>query len=423
MTTRVASLTKRVGSPGKTWLVLRNEIVTQVSRTSWILVTFGLPLVVAAVMLVPPLLRRGSPTTPGATSTPAVNNVVEGYVDQSGLVKALYGNAAELLRAYPDESAARKALAAGEIAAYYVVPADYAETGHFTYVLPDPKAFNLDGQSWVMSWALAANLVGGDVDLAAQLKYPAVVTPRPLSTQTSPDVGEGWAYWIPYSVAMILYVMIIMSSSLLRSSMGDERKNRILEILMTSITPRELLTGKIIALAIVGLIQTAVWAGTGYLLVKFSGTVMNLPPATTVPISLVLWSLLFFLLGYGVYATLLAGLGVLTGPNVPGSSSADFVIIWPMVIPIFFMTIIIPNANGLAAVALSMFPPTAPIAMITRLAVGGIPWWQPVVSAALMALTVTLVLKAVSRAFRAQVMLGGESMTSRRYFALLLGRE
>ena len=413
----------RVASSIKTWLVLRNEVVTQVSRRSWILVTFGLPLVVALLMLVPPLLRRGSPALPSVGTTSPVTNVLEGYVDQSGLVRELYGNAAELLRAYPDEAAAKKALAAGEIAAYYVVPADYAETGKYSCVMPDPKAFDLDGQSWVMSWALAANLVGGDVELASQLKYPAVVNLRALNEQTSPDVGEGWAYWIPYSVAMILYVMIIMASSLLRSSMGDERKNRVLEILMTSIKPRELLTGKIIALAIVGLIQTAVWAGTGYLLLRFSGSTAGLPAGSAVPISLVLWSLAFFLLGYGVYATMLAGLGVLAGPNVPGSSSADFVIIWPMVIPVFFMTILIPNANGLAAVVLSMFPLTAPIAMITRLAVGGIPLWQPVLSASLMAVTVALVLKAVSRAFRAQVMLGGEPMTSRRYFALLLGRE
>lgn len=412
-----------VSSLHKTWLVLRNEVVTQISRRSWILVTFGLPLVVAVIMLAPQLLRRGSPVMPSPGSSSSITNVLEGFVDYSGLVRELYGNAAELLRRYPDEAAARKALDAKEIAAYYVVPPDYAETGQFSYVMPDPKAFSLDGQSWAMSWALAVNLVGGDVDLAAQLEYPAVVTLHPLSSQISPDVGEGWAYWIPYAAAMILYVMIIMSSSLLRSSMGDERKNRLLEILMSSLSPPELLTGKIVALAIVGLIQTAVWVGTGYLLLRFGGSQMALPPASAVPVTLVAWSLLFFLLGYGVYATLLAGLGVLTGPNVPGSSSADFVIIWPMVIPIFFMTIIIPNANGLAAVALSMFPLTAPIAMITRLAVGGIPLWQPLLSAALLAATSAVVLRAVSRAFRAQVLLGGQPVTARSYFALLLGRE
>jgi ABC-2 type transport system permease protein len=191
---------------------------------------------------------------------------------------------------------------------------------------------------------------------------------------TNPEAGEGAGYWIPYAAAMILYIVIIMASSLLRSSLGDERKNRVLEILMVSLSPRQILTGKIVALAIVGLLQTAAWAGTGYVLLRMGGGTINLPPTSQIPVTVVLWALVFFVLGYGVYASLLAGIGALTGPNVPGSSTADFVIIWPLIIPIFFMTIIIPNANGALAVVLSMFPPTAPVAMITRLAVGGIPW-------------------------------------------------
>lgn len=55
-----------------------------------------------------------------------------------------------------------------------------------------------------------------------------------------------------------------MSSSLLRSSMGNERKNQVIEVLMLSVTPRQMLTGKLVELAIVGMLQTLVWAGTGY---------------------------------------------------------------------------------------------------------------------------------------------------------------
>ena len=407
----------------KTWLVLRNEIIHQVTRRSWLLATFGLPVVVALIMLVPPLLRGGSSGAPSLPSAPPTSSAVEGYVDHSGLIKMIPEDVAGRLRPYPDEASARQALQSKEIGAYYIVPATYLETGDITYVLPDPKAFSLEGQSWVMRWALLVNLVDGDVRLAQQLQNPADVRVRALTTVTDPEVGEGLGYWIPYAAAMILYIVIIMASSLLRSSLGDERKNRVLEILMVSLSPRQILTGKIVALAIVGLLQTAAWAGTGYALLRMGGGTINLPPTSQIPVTVVLWALVFFVLGYGVYASLLAGIGALTGPNVPGSSTADFVIIWPMIIPIFFMTIIIPNANGALAVVLSMFPPTAPVAMITRLAVGGIPWWHPVLSAALLAVTGLVVLRAVARAFRAQVLLAGQTFTIRRYFALLLGKE
>ncbi len=406
----------------KTWLVLRNGIISQVTRKSWLLVTCGLPVLLALIMLVPPLLR-GNPSGASASSEPVTSPTVEGYVDQSGLITRIPDNVAGLLRPYSDEASARRAMASGEISAYYLVPADYVESGDLAYVLPDPKAFSLDGQSWVMRWVLLVNMVGGDEGLAQRLQNPVNLRVRALTPSTGPEVGEGPAYWIPYTTAMILYIIIIMSSSLLRSSLGDEKKNRVLEILMVSLSPQQILTGKVVALAVVGLLQTAIWAGTGYLLLKVAGGTINLPPASQLPVAVVLWALVFFILGYGVYASLLAGLGALTGPNVPGSSTADFVIIWPMIIPVFLMTIIIPNVNGLLAVLLSLFPPTAPVAMITRLAVGGVPWWQPVLSAVLLGVTVALVFRVVARAFRAQVLMSGQAFTSRGYFALLMGRE
>ena len=407
----------------KTWLVMRNEIVTQVTRRSWLLVTFGLPLVIAVVFFVPSLLRGGSPAP--AASTPASTpeccpGVVEGYVDQSGLVKVIPEDVRGRLRPYADEASARKALQAKEIAAYYVVPRDYLEKGDFIYISPNPNVFSIEGQSAVMRWTLLVNLLDGDTRLAGQVSNPMDLQVRALTTSVEREVGIGWTYWVPYATAMVLYITIIMASSLLRSSMGDERKNRVLEILMASVNPQQILGGKIVALAIVGLMQTAVWAGTGYALLRLAGGTMNLPAGAQIPLAVVFWTLVFFLLGYAVYASLLAGLGALTGPNVPGSSTADFVVIWPLIIPLFFMSFLIQYPNGALAVILSLFPLTAPIAMLTRMAAGGVPWWQPPLAATLMAVSSALVLRAVAGLFRAQILLSGQTFTTKRFLRLLV---
>jgi ABC-2 type transport system permease protein len=241
-----------------------------------------------------------------------------------------------------------------------------------------------------------------------------------LSNETQRDVGEGWGYWVPYATGMVLYLVIILNSSLLRGSMGGERKNRVLEILMLSVNPRELLSGKIIALGLVGLLQTVIWAGTGYGLLRLTGRAVSLPTGVQVEFSTVFWVAVFFLLGYAIYASLMAGLGALTGPNVPGSSTADFVVIWPLVIPMFFMPFMIEHPNGVPAVILSLFPLTAPVAMLTRVATGLVPWWQPPLAAILMGLTAALVLRAVAGLFRAQILLSGQTFSTKRFLKLLV---
>jgi ABC-2 type transport system permease protein len=405
----------------KIWLVMRNEIVTQVTRRSWLLVTFGLPLVIAVLFFVPSLLKGGSTAVPSTpASTTGLPEVVEGYVDQSGLVKLIPEDVRSRLRPYSDEASARKALQLKEIAAYYIVPRDYLQTGDFSYVSPNPNAFSSEGQSWVMRWTLLVNILGGDTRLAGQVSNPMDLQVKALTTSVEREVGIGWAYWVPYATMMILYITIIMASSLLRSSMGNEKKNRVLEILMASLNPRQMLTGKIVALGIVGLLQTAVWAGSGYALLSLTGRTLNLPAGAQVPLVVVFWMLVFFLLGYAVYASLLAGLGALTGPNVPGSSTADFIVIWPLIVPMFFIPFLIELPNGMLATVLSLFPLTAPIAMVTRMAAGSVPWWQPPLAAALMGGTAALVLRAVAGLFRAQILLSGQTFTVKRFLRLLV---
>lgn len=406
----------------KMWLVLRNEIIFQVTRRSWVLLTLGLPLIVALIFFVPPLLRGDSSGIPSAaaSNTSPTQLVLEGYVDHSGLVRLVPEDLKEWLLPYPDETSAGQALQSGTIAAYYVVPKDYVQSGDLIRIAPNFTAFEPEGQSWVMRWALLVNLLDGDVQLAQQVWNPMDLQVTALSNATQRDVGIGWTYWIPYATGMILYLVIIMSSSLLRSSMGDERKNRVLEILMLSVHPRQILTGKIIAVAIVGLLQTVIWAGTGYCLLRLAGQSVSLPADFQVPFSAVVWAAVFFLLGYAIYASLLAGLGALTGPNVPGSSSADFVMIWPLIIPIFFMSFLIQYPNGALAVILSLFPLTAPIAMLTRMAAGSVPWWQPPLAATLMAVTALFVLRAVASVFRAQILLSGQTFTVKHFLRLLV---
>jgi ABC-2 type transport system permease protein len=230
------------------------------------------------------------------------------------------------------------------------------------------------------------------------------------------------AFMLPYGVTLLFYFLIMGSSSLLLSNVSKEKENRVMETLLTSLTPTQLLTGKIIGLGLVGLLQTILWLGTGYALLNLSGTVFSLPFQIQLPGTLLMWGIIFFILGYAVYASLMAGLGALA-PNMREASQVTIVIMLPLIIPLFFSSsVFVTEPNGPIATVLSIFPLSAPVAMMARLASGGVPWWQPLVAALLLALTAVFIVRAVAGMFRAQALLSGQPIKIKNYLQALLGR-
>ena len=212
-----------------------------------------------------------------------------------------------------------------------------------------------------------------------------------------------------------------MGSSLLLSSVANEKKNRVMEVLMLSITPRQMLAGKILGLGIAGLAQAVVWAGMGFMLLVVGGQTLNLPPGAELPFSILAWGLVFFLLGYAVYASLLAGLGALAQDSKEASQKT-ILAIWPIIVPLFFVHAIIKEPHGMLATVLSLVPLTAPITMMTRLAAGGVPLWQPLLAVGVMLVTAYFIVRAVAGMFRAQTLLSGQPFSAKRFLGAFLGR-
>ncbi|MBM3151945.1 MAG: ABC transporter permease [Chloroflexi bacterium] len=411
----------------KILLVLKNEIVTLISRPSFWLAALGLPLVGALVFALAGWLNRD------AAAAQTVSQVVagpqtaraEGYVDLSGIVREVPASVPPgTFVAYPSEEAARAALEAGEISAFYIVAADYIQTGAITYVRPDfnPLSASSD-QSGMFNWVVEVNLAGGDMLFASLVNGPLdvqVTSLAPAAPQFEEDSPLG--FLVPYIVTLLFYMLIISSASLLLGSISKEKENRVMEVLLTSVTPRQLLTGKILGLGIVGLAQTVIWLGMGYTLMNLSGRTFDLAVNIGLPASFLAWGLVFFLLGYAVYASLMAGLGALA-PNLREATQATFVVMLPLMIPLFFSSsVFAEDPHGPIATTLSIFPLTSPVAMMARLASGGVTWWQPWLAVLLLAGTAVLIVRAVAGMFRAQALLAGQGFSVKGYFKALVGK-
>ena len=222
--------------------------------------------------------------------------------------------------------------------------------------------------SGLMEALIQYNLLGADPRLFEVYANPIQLEQVDL-TPTEEEQNDGGiaSFYVPYGVTLLFYFLTISSASLLLNSIAKEKENRVMEILMNAVTPRQLLTGKILALGSVGLLQLVVWLGSGIVLLRLGGTTLNIPASLQLPPALLFWGIAFFIAGYLIYATIMAGVGALV-PNLREASQATFIVIIPLLIPLFLVSNIVEAPNSTLPLVLSLVPFTATNAMMTRLA-------------------------------------------------------
>ncbi len=407
-----------------TWLVLRQEVISTVTRRSFQLTAFGLPLISALLFAAFSLLNRSAPGAVSGILNPAQPSLTfpEGFVDQSGLIETIPDYVSEdNLRAYQDEASAKSALLSGEISAYYLIPEDYLASGQVVFVSIDFNPMDAFRGGALIDQVLQVNLLEGNIHLADIVTNPfalqvMIQNPSNRLNQDSPLV-----FFVPYSVMLLYYMLILMSAGFLVSSLNKERENRMLEIMLVTVTPRQLLGGKFIGLGLMGLLVNFLWVGSAYGLMVLSGSTFQLPAEFQLAPYILVWGVVYFLLGYAVYASLLGAVGAML-PNLRETSQATMVVILPMIIPLMFISILIAQPNSLLAVGLSLFPLTAPVTMMLRLTIITVPAWQLLLSVVILLLTAMFILRTVASMFRAQTMLSGHPMSLRNIYRMILGQ-
>lgn len=408
----------------KSKLAFLHELRTVFTSRSFIITLFVLPLIGFLVFTFVTNLNKGEEGGPNALTglfMPPEQTLPEGYIDMGNLIRSIPEDAREHVIAFINEDAAKNALLKGEIGAYYIIPLDIVADGRIIYVPADYNPLSSELQSGWVQTVIKYNLVGGNLNLTYRLNNPLNVDQQVLSNPEARNPENPLTFLLPYIVTMLYYIIILTSSSLLLNSVAKEKQNRMIEVLMTSITPLQLLSSKIVALGIAGLLQTIVWSGLGLLLLRISGRNMELGSSFQLPFSILLWGILFFLLGYGLYASLMAGVGALV-PNLREAGSVTTIIIMPLIIPMIFINQLITNPDGVMATVLSIFPLTAPVSMMSRLASGPVPIWQMALALFLCAATTLLIIRAVAGMFRAQNLLSGQAFSFSIFMKALIGK-
>jgi len=335
------------------------------------------------------------------------------YVDEAALLQTLPPDVGpELLRAYPDVETVDAALMAEEIDQYFIISADYLSSSEVIVITREFQPFNVPNDE-LISYAIAYNLTGDQQTAVSLIDPTRSFASYALSPDNSNDVSSPLTFLVPFATMFIFFFLISMSSGYMLQSVSQEKENRTVEVLLVSLRPRELMLGKVLGLSAVALIQVVVWLGGGFLVLQRGQTMLAEFGNFSLPPGFLIWAILYFALGYILYASLMGAIGALS-PNAREAGQYTFIIMLPLLLPLWLNFAFINDANGTLATALSLFPLTAPTSMMTRIAAGNVPVWQIILSLFGLAVTTYLLVLFAARFFRADTLLSGRSFHWRR---------
>ena len=409
------------------WLVIKHEIKTTLRQRSFWVMTFLMPALLIGIngysAIQDESRNSGDDKETSAAQTAKAPSV--GLVDEAGLIAVVpEGIPPGMYVRFPDQASARAALQAGELDQYVHISADYVASGDVTVYDRNFQILMGGGEGigfgsayeWTLDYLINANLTG-DATLVAVLKNPTpgflaerhVVNPPPETDENDEALARVVAGVIPY----IFYFIALVGSGYLMRSVVAEKENRTAEVLLLSLHPRELMLGKVLGLSVVTTLQLAVWVGGGMLTLNRGADWMNVSQYTFPPGFLV-WAALFMVLGFLLYASVMAAAGAVA-PTAREGGQVTWLLVVPLMPTLMFSSAFFENPHGTLPLVLSLIPFSAPSAMVTRLAIADVPLWQPIVSLSGLALLTYLFVVLAGRFFRASNLLSQASFNWRRF--------
>lgn len=407
----------------KIGLVAKHEFISTVKRRSALFAIFGLPILSLLILTGINWLSRSQGGDGSSLLTEFVSNnevrLPAGLVDDTGRLQQFSSPADTMFVLFPDLGAARAAYDTGEISGYYHIPASYLADGEiFQYA----DELSLESfESTILYGLLVENFVDGTAPIhlvTAPLQQYDVIDLSTTEERSQQDYFDGLI--LAMAVAVLFYMTVMGAAGYLLQSLGKEKENRVMEILLSSIRPFQLLVGKVLGLGGIGLLQMVVWTGLVLFIFRENGSFLSNLSLPSLPVSVWLLIIAHFAIGYLVYASLFAGLGAIA-PSVKESSQYTFLLMLPTFLPLWFNSILINAPNGVFATTLSLIPVTAPITMPMRLVITAVPVWQWAVSLVGGVVTAVFLLWSATKFFRSRTLLTGQNPSLRLIWQTLRG--
>lgn len=348
------------------------------------------------------------------------DNTPLGYVDHSGLLtdplpapKKPYQTMLPILP-FETEAEARSALEAEQIQGYYIIPAGYPDDGHLTVVFKDKIRQAARQQFYDF---LTVNLLRRfDEAIAHRLLENSKVVILSPDGNWVPVASVFPNFFLPLLIGMSFVLIMFISGGYLLQAMTDEKENRTIEVVLTSVSTEQFMAGKIIGNMAVGWTYIVTWFLFGALgLLAGRASVESLQEVQIAP-QMFLLIVFIILPSFVTISALMAAIGA----SVTEAREANTVIsilVLPLWIPYFLIPSLTNNPHSLLAITLSLLPFTAPSALFIRNQVTLLPDWQIAISAVIQVAAAIGSLWLAGRAFRLGMLRYGKRLRWREVFS------
>jgi ABC-2 type transport system permease protein len=338
-----------------------------------------------------------------------------GYVDYSGALEgaSMPNDDEETVEiiAFPDEKSANAALEAEEIQGYHVIPEDYLDTlfVDFYYLeeSPDTRVL-IDFDDYVR-----ANLVEGNPSTTQyRIMDGTYLTVQSMDgSREFQESGGGFiAIILPLAIAMFFLFAIMGASGYFLQVVTDEKENRTMEIMLTSISPAQMIAGKSVGLVAVGLTQISVWIASMVVAWIVAQQFFEELQTVKLPWDVLIIFAAFFFPSYAIIAGLMITIGsVVTELQEGQQLSGIFNLLFTF--PIFFGALVFAAPNSPLLIVLSFWPTTSLMTIVMRWGFTTIPFWQIAISWIISVITAFFVIWVASRVFRLGMLRYGQRIT------------
>ena len=404
-------------------LIIAREYMTRVKRKSFIITTILVPLLMIALSLAPAAVML--------LSSPENRNIA--VVDQTGLIASRLNNNDEVkfvsvdapldsLRADTDFDAilvidANAVKKPAEAIRLYSRGAPAMQTGaYINSQLEDAiedirlEEYNIDNIKQILA------------SVQADFELPTIRIDKEEDTATS----VGLSYVIGLTLDMMLYMFILIYGSMVMNSIIEEKNNRVLEIVVSSVKPQALMLGKIMGIGLVAITQILIWAvllgvSSAWLAplagslpadmedAEMIGNALGLLSDTGFVVTLFVYMLLFFIGGYLFYSAIYAAIGSAVD-NVQDASQLSTVATLPVIVGIIASMSVIQNPGSTLSFWISIIPFSSPMAMMSRLPFG-VPFWEIALSLVLLYAAFMFLIWLCAKIYRVGIFMYGKKPT------------
>ena len=377
----------------KIWLIFKYEYVRRVKTRGFIFAVLSMPLLVVLAMVMAVI-----------SVSLQTNKLPAGYVDLSG-------NFAEVstqtttpnligdidLISFNDVSTGQDALADEQIQALFVIQPDYMQTGAiiaYANERPGDNAYERI-QDFLQSNLLASE----NPQVQERITRGSNITVRSLDGSRQASMRDWFVVLYPFLTGLIFIIVINISGGYLLQSVVDEKENRTMEVIVTSVSPEQLMTGKILGNLSVGLTQLLIWllfAAIGLAGMQMIYRADFVPSLTPDQIALFVG---LILPGFILIAALMTLVGV-SVTDMREAQQVSLLFTLPMVAPYWFAGALLQHPNHPLSVIMSLFPLTAVVSMPMRISIASVPLWQILSAYVLTWVSALAALKLAARGFR-----------------------